>query len=367
LRIAIVDTYYEPVLADLYGSEQQLAHAHYDQQLARLIDLRFGTADAYSRELRSLGHEAWDIIANCLPLQRAWIREHGGRALRLGSRISKGLVGRALSAQIEAVQPDVVYFQALSVVDRESLDDLRRRGIFLAGQIASALPDQHQLEGFDLILTSFPHWVERLRERGIDAEYLAIGFDTAVLDALRAKGVSADPAAERPDDLVFVGSVNPHVHTRRVEMLEQLTQDFGLAVWGYGEDQLRPDSPLRQVIRGHAWGLDMYVALSRARIALNAHIDLAEQYANNMRLFEATGVGALLVTEAADNLPDLFEPDEEVVAYRTVEELPALLHRWLEDEQRIDVAAAGQRRTLADHTYADRIRTLAQILENRVG
>jgi spore maturation protein CgeB len=85
-----------------------------------------------------------------------------------------------------------------------------------------------------------------------------------------------------------------------------------------------------------------------------------------MRLFEATGVGALLVTEAAENLPDLFEPNEEVVPYHSVDQLPALLHRWLEDERRVEVAAAGQRRTLADHTYADRIRTMADIIENRL-
>ena len=39
-----------------------------------------------------------------------------------------------------------------------------------------------------------------------------------------------------------------------------------------------------------------------------------------MRLFEATGSGACLVTDWKENLGELFEPDVEVVTYRSVAE-----------------------------------------------
>jgi spore maturation protein CgeB len=364
VRVAVVDTYYQPLLEDLYGTEPQLADRPYEEQLARLIALRFGTADAYSRELRALGHDAWDLVANCVPLQRAWAREHGGVALRLRGRLAPA---RILEAQLDALAPDVVYFQALSVLDRAGLDAQRAKGRLVAGQIASGLPPQEQLEGFDLILTSFPHWVERLRARGIDTEYLPIGFDTAVLAALAARGIDARPEGERPHGVAFVGSVVPSVHGRRVQVLERLSERVDLAIWGYGAEQLPAGSPLHGVLRGHAWGLDMYAELARARIALNAHIDLAEGYANNMRLFEATGVGALLVTDAAPNLGDFFAPGQECVTYDDLDELPDLLEHWLADDaRRVAVATAGHERTLREHTYADRIRRLAGILEARI-
>ncbi len=54
----------------------------------------------------------------------------------------------------------------------------------------------------------------------------------------------------------------------------------------------------------------------------------------------------------------------EVVAYRDADELVAQARRYLDDDEaRREVAAAGQARTLRDHTYAVRMRELAAILE----
>ena len=111
----------------------------------------------------------------------------------------------------------------------------------------------------------------------------------------------------------------------------------------------------------------MYEVLARSRISLNRHIDVAEGHANNMRLFETTGVGALLVTEAAPNLSELFVPGEEVVAYENEDDLVEKLEHYLEnDDERVTIAAAGQRRTLADHTYRQLMRELAPMLERRL-
>src|ERR1041384_2869313 len=40
------------------------------------MDTQFGVADFYSRNLRKLGHEAWDIHANNELMQKAWAREN---------------------------------------------------------------------------------------------------------------------------------------------------------------------------------------------------------------------------------------------------------------------------------------------------
>ena len=70
----------------------------------------------------------------------------------------------------------------------------------------------------------------------------------------------------------------------------------------------------------------MYRVLRDSRIAINRHIDAAEGYSNNMRLFEATGVGTLLMTEASHNLDSLFIPGDEVVAYEGVDDDRSSLH-----------------------------------------
>jgi len=111
----------------------------------------------------------------------------------------------------------------------------------------------------------------------------------------------------------------------------------------------------------------MYRILAESQIGLNRHIDLSERFANNMRLFEATGVGTLLLTDWKDNLHELFEVGKEVVAYRTPQECAELVKHYLEhDGERRAVAKAGQERTLRDHTYQQRMKELADIVRKHV-
>jgi spore maturation protein CgeB len=108
----------------------------------------------------------------------------------------------------------------------------------------------------------------------------------------------------------------------------------------------------------------MYQAFRDARIVFNRHSNTADLHtANNLRLYEATGVGSLLLTDFKPNLSDMFEVGKEVVAYRNAEECAELAAYYLaHDAEREAIAAAGQRRTLREHTYAQRMRELVEII-----
>jgi spore maturation protein CgeB len=86
-----------------------------------------------------------------------------------------------------------------------------------------------------------------------------------------------------------------------------------------------------------------------------------------MRLFEATGVGTCLLTDWKDNLPKLFEPEKEVVTYKSVEECIEKV-KWLLDhpQEREAIAKAGQARTLKDHTFAQRAIQLDEIIKRQL-
>jgi hypothetical protein len=365
VRVAVVDTYYPAFTAQHYAERPGLERRPYEEQLASLIARRFGTTDAYSANLRTLGHEAVDLVVNCAPLQHAWAAKHGPRWARAALRPARARLAalhRIALAQIAAFDPDVVYLQDLWFLTRPELDRLRGRGRLVVGQIASAPPPPDRLRGLDLIVTSFPHYVERFRALGVDSVYLPIAFHAPILDELGG----GDPTAERPHAAVFAGGVNPSVHPAGTALIERLCAAGLVDVWGYGADALRPDSPILERHHGEAWGLDMYRVLARSRLVVNRHIEAAEGLANNMRLFETTAMGALLLTEHASNLPDLFAPGEEVETYASEDELVAKLRHYAEhpaDAARI--AAAGQRRTLAEHTYERRIGELAPLLEQR--
>jgi spore maturation protein CgeB len=109
----------------------------------------------------------------------------------------------------------------------------------------------------------------------------------------------------------------------------------------------------------------MYRVLARSRITINHHIDLAEGYCNNMRLYEATGCAALMIVDRGRNLGELFAPEKEVVTYSSDRECVAAVERMLSDDAaRAEIAAAGQRRTLSEHSYMRRTSVMLELFSN---
>lgn len=374
MKIIIVDTHYAAFLARFYARNEGLAGADYQTQLQSLLDACFGTSDFYSRHLNALGWEAQDLVVNCVQLQRAWARAHkvplSDLALRVPHRLFRvPLIGKFLSslpglmdvalAQIRAAKPDVLYCQDLSFFPGEVLRDLKRDVRLIVGQIACPLPPDAFLKGYDLILTSFPHFVGRLRALGVASEYFRIGFDERVLSLLGT--------VDKDINFSFVGGISRH-HGGSTPLLEYLTAQTDMRIFGYGADSLEASSPIRQRHGGEVWGMDMYRALARSRVTLNRHINVAENNANNMRLYEATGVGAMLLTDQKDNLQELFDVGRELVAYSSKEEA-AELAKYYEShpQEAAQIAKAGQARTLREHTYAHRMPELVEILRRYLG
>ncbi len=76
-----------------------------------------------------------------------------------------------------------------------------------------------------------------------------------------------------------------------------------------------------------------------------------------MRIFEGAASGALVLTDSAANgLEELFQVGQEIVTYRDDADLLDKVAYYLAHEaERTAIAAAGRRRTLAEHTYAHRV------------
>jgi spore maturation protein CgeB len=352
MRILIVDTCYPAFLNSHYAERPTLADASYDVQWRALMDRFFGTCDSYSHFLGELGHQAHEVVVNCEPLQEAWAREHGIRSKkRLSLRPRPPLVLQ----QAEDFRPDVVYMQDLNALSPGGLRALRARSRLLVGQIASEPPPDKQLAPFDLLLTSLPQFVPMFRTKGLASEYFRIGFDPRVLARVQPNAPT--------EDVVFVGTLARAQHGRGNDLLERAARRAPIEFWGYNLEGWSADASIRRRYRGEAWGLDMYRILAGSKIGLNRHIDVAEDYANNMRLYEATGVGTLLITDAKRNLAELFEPGVEVVTYASEDELVNKIRHYVADDaERSRIARAGQERTLRDHTYAQRMRELVAIL-----
>ena len=371
MKILIVDTYYDKFLKTFYKKNTTLKNSEYDFQLKALLNTKFGTSDAYSYYFNKNNWEAKDLIVNNFFLQKEWGKNNNIKISELRSKIPHKffkfpIIGKKLvyfnrlfdisKEQIKAFKPDILYCQDLSFFPEEILLKIKKENNIrlIVGQIACPLPPKSFLKPYDLILTSFPHFVDRLRNDGKNCDYFKIGFDQRIL--------SKTIQNNRDIDFSFMGGISKH-HNNASKNIEYLIKNANLQVYGYGAKNLPYNSNIRKNHKGERWGLDMYNILSRTKISFNRHINVAENNANNMRLYEATGMGSLLLTDKKDNLKKLFEEDREIVTYKSKEEA---LHKYNylinNPAELANIAKAGQLRTLKEHTYENRIKELIQIL-----
>lgn len=370
MRVLILNTDYEAFLDDLYAQNPGLAEQSYDQQMAVRNASLFGAADFYSEGLKANGVEAADIHLNNRAIQLGWAAEHGiniqavdkadrrglGAKLRRLFRRERELTPQlaampdwtrsVMMAQIEAFRPDVILNQAMHFVGAESLRSLVGKRCLLVGQIAAPWHEPEDDLAYDLIVTSLPNFVQQFERRGIRTFYNRLGFAPSVLANV--------PETERHLAVTFVGTLSAH-HAERIRLLEYLAARTNLNVWGMGIEEVSEQSPIRGSYRGQAWGREMFAIFRRSQIVINQHIGIAGSFANNMRLYEATGCGAALVTDRKANLHELFELGSEVVDYADPAECLRRIEELLSEPVRCaEIGSNGQARTCSGHTYVQR-------------
>lgn len=373
MRILIVDVYYPNFLRSFYYKNPKLKTEKFERHKRILMDEMFGTADFYSRALIKLGYPTNDVILNNEYLQKAWTEEHEISSLNFTNKIIDVVISKIpaasnrvslnwelkiLSEQIEDFKPDILYSHNLGYINPTFLKKIKPQLKMLVGQIASPVPPFRNLKIYDLIITSLPHFVEKFQKMGINSEYLPLCFESSILKKL--------PKQKRKYELTFVGGIS-RAHKEGLRLLNGLAQIIKFDVWGYGKEELERNSNLYKFHHGEAWGKDMYNIMLQSKITINRHIDIAEDYANNMRLYEATGCGAMLITDKKKNLSDFFKIDKEIISYEDTDDLIEKIRYYLKkDKEREAIASAGQKRTLKDHNYSVRMKELVNILEKYI-
>jgi hypothetical protein len=261
----------------------------------------------------------------------------------------------ALLAQVRAYRPDVVQIQIPDYMPPEIVRAIHDEVRLVVGQLAAPLPPWPLL-GYDLMVSSLPNLVEAFRSQGLSAEWIPLAFEPSLLERI--------PSGDRDVQVSFVGSLSPH-HASRLTFLSEVAARRDMDIWT--ADATGPTAGgIRATFHPAVWGRQMYEVLGRSLATINNHIDVAGDYANNLRLYEATGMGALLITDAKKNLGQLFEVGREVVAYRDSAECSELIAHYVDHpSDAAAIAHAGQQRTLRDHTWLDRMARLAEFVKAR--
>ena len=358
MRFLQINTYYPAYLHDFYAARPHLLSAGYQTQIDALLDDGFSDSHIFSRTLTEQGFETFQVAINNPVSQNAWLSSQG-----LQSRPDSQHTLTTLQ-QIESFAPDVVYTTDVVTLSSSLLHQLKRRPRIVAGWRGYPLPDRADLSAYDLILTSFDRIFDEAKTLGAkNVERFHPGFpeNIKVLDEPR----------EFDWDVVFSGSVTPE-HGRRIALLNMLAEISRDPASAFSFGIFMPDakalSPLVQSLNQPAvWAHDMLRLLRKSKIVVNIDIDAFGAQPPNMRLIEATGAGAFLLTPFHPELKNFFEPGVEVETFRNENELVSKIQYYLTDaDAREQIAKKGQDRCLSDHSHKARTSWIADIFRKAI-
>jgi hypothetical protein len=346
MRFLQINTFYPAYLRDFYAARPHLPQTTFTAQIDALLGDGFSDSHIFTRPLRAYGVETMQVIANDPVSQGTWLRENGYPV--------EAAVNCALATvlQIERFAPDIVYTTDVVSLGSPFFKMLKKRPPVIAGWRGFPLPPGADLSAYDLILTSFDRIFTEAKAAGAaTVERFHPGFPE-----------NCPVLAEKREiawDVVFSGTVT-HEHMKRVavvNMLAEMSVDpatkFSFGIFMPNASAL---SPLAQSLnRGARWSHDMLRLLRSARMVVNIDVDAFGGQPPNMRLIEATGVGAFLLTTQHPELPRFFEPGREVETFRTPQELASKLLYYVANPDEGDaIGRRGQDRCLRDHSLKQR-------------
>lgn len=409
MKFLYLTTNYAPYLKDFYSRRPSLAKASFETQIAALESDAFGCNGGWRLPLEALGYEFREIIANAGPAQRSWMEEH---ALPWPELTWKASVA---AHQVVEFKPEILFIDAPRDFNVAWMQSLRERCPsirLIVGWSMAPCEDLDVLRHYDVLLSGSRLFIDKYRKEGCRTEYLRCGFNKSVLPYLaqtvqkdevlvftggvvRGKGFhvdrerlieaavgsslpfklySAAPGVTPMKDLVTTAAKGATYGLMRTLEALGVSQDARRSLPFIGKAATWTSAPPRQIpqrlwkhMKPAVYGMEMYRALKRSAVSLNSHVDCAGGEAVNLRLYEVTGVGTCLLTDAKSNLSQLFELDREVVAYNSPAECIEKA-KWLLDHpsERRSIAAAGQARTLREHTLENRAAELHTFLTRRL-
>jgi spore maturation protein CgeB len=362
VKILLFWSYYEHYLDYLYAKNNDVEGWSYDKQLDKILSDYFGWPPSLVKRMSEYGCEVKIIIVNALPLQKAWATENNcdfdNRTWQYDIPLE----------QVKSFNPDVIWIGTMLPYFGEYLKELRVHCKKIFAWVAAPIPDDANLSSIDCVLTSHANFQEHFRRKGKNCEILLPAFETRVLDSLSQ--------VDKNIECSFVGSLS-YLHVHRMQVIRTLADHTPIQIWSdpprlLSRGLLNPkfvrsylkNFSYRSRINPSVWGMRMYEVLAESQITVNIHVDAASGLAGNIRMFEATGVGALLMTEDSPNIKELYEPGLEVVTYRNASELVEKINYYMKyPKERERIANAGQKKTIAMHSTVQRSQELLQIFD----
>jgi len=361
MKFLQIATFYDSYLLEFYKNNKHLANTSYEEQFSSLLKDGFGASHMIAPYLVKLGYDSRLIITNCQPAQFQWATENS-----LSFNQEKWFYEIVIN-QIETFRPDILYILDPINFDSKFIRSLTWKPSLILGWRAASIPHGIDWTEFDAILSNLSSCQKQALTLGAKStEIFFPGFPVYIADAVQN--------VQKEKDVVFSGQCGGE-HKKRIDYLNAvakaplgITGEFSIGFFISANPQLLP-AGIAMNNYGARWGLEMYRMLKKGRIVINIHLDIArdENRANNMRLFETTGVGSFLLTDYLNHIDDYFEPGKEIDTFKNQSELIEKIYYYLShSEEREAIASRGQQRCLRDYSMTKKSEEFDMIIQKHL-
>lgn len=365
-KLLEISALYSKYLDSFYEKNSFLNEYSYNEHLKKLMDDCFAECDFIHYELRKLGVDSQIVVFNDEKLQRKWKSEFKDKSLF-----------EIVTEQIKKINPDVLYVSDMSIFSASELKYLRtftKNNCKYVGWHFSQVPYYADvLAQYDQIYTGSKFLQNQISKYVKDIRLLYHAFNEKLLSVL--------PNVPKENSLVFPGSIiiGEEFHNGRVDLIGKLKKyEIPCSYYGslYGSFMpknlrqaigmiyrhkvpslfyIRTEKMIKENIHAPVFGLEYYKVINNYTVCVNQHAKIAGTGAGNMRMFEATGLGVCLLTDARDENSDLFDIANEIVTYNSYDELIEKAKWLLENPKEAEkIAKNGQSRTLRCYSYRNK-------------
>lgn len=347
---------------------------NYFESLNKIFAQKYSVSNYITKALIEKNYECVEIINNVNFLQEKWVNEYGDSSSNEDILIQ----------QIQYYKPDILYIGNVSIVNSTFIKKIKKFNfvkLILCFHCAPFTPSIiKNLKDVDAIVTCTKGYQQSISQK-LNKKILLMqhAFDSD-------QQLSSNEEI-RDIDVSFVGSLflNKGLHSNRVEMIYELMKKFKnnyIAINFSNKfflnfvslifrsifkfDLFKKISFFYRLIyiyyfsKKPIFGKKMLKILNRTKILVNTHIEDTE-YAGNMRLFEGTGSGCLLITDVKKDIDKLFKPNEEIELFSDKLDLIKKCTYYLKNQDKLNnISKAGLKKTLNFHSYKHR----ADLLNN---
>ena len=364
------DIFYPPEYLKQKQAENSkfIAEMNFETYYTWLMNLKMGYYDMFQKYFNSKGWEAYEfyyqddifveklairyhlkpgIIDFFKPKYFAYWSDLPLKFLKQALRVSierKELRKRfILRKYIHIIQPDIIFLREPCQIDNLFWQPYKKN-TFIATMIGCNIshPINWLLHTSDVVFTNTPEFNVFFNQNLVESYLIEYGYDTEL-----TKELSEGP---KKYDVSFVGLLGTKDQEKKTQLMELIATNFNFYWWGPKGGELENYPNLIKSWQGFVAGKEMYQVYADSKIVVNEYVHSNGDNAVNLRLKEAMGIGAFLLTREAENIKQIAKAGAVVFFNNQQDCIDKIQYYLIHEEERNRIGKNAQNYIVKHHS-----------------